>query len=162
MLLFPGGVRESNHGKGENNLLFWPEETDFVRAAAKFDALIVPFGAVGAADSVTFIRDKSGEQPNIPSARRWANRTEDFRFPLAVPTNPRRFYFRFGEPIATSDVDASDRDACARVYAQSRSSVESCIAWLVEERKRDAFDSPLARLPFEAVGGGRQAPTFTL
>ena len=162
VLLFPGGVRESNHGKGENNLLFWPEETDFVRAAARFDALIVPFGAVGAADSVTFIRDKTGEQPNIPSARRWANRTEDFRFPLAVPTNPRRFYFRFGEPIATSDVDASDRDACARVYAQSRSSVESSIAWLVEERKRDAFDSPLVRLPFEAVGRGAQAPTFTL
>jgi pimeloyl-ACP methyl ester carboxylesterase len=163
VLLFPGGVRESNHGKGENNKLFWPEETDFVRAAAKYDALIVPFGAVGAADSVTFLRDKTGEQPNIPSARRWANRTEDFRFPLAVPTNPRRFYFRFGEPIATSDVDASDRDECARVYAQSRSSVESSIAWLLEERKRDAFDSPLVRLPFEAVGGGRaQAPTFSL
>ncbi len=162
VLLFPGGVRESNHGKGENNLLFWPAETDFVRAAAKYDALIVPFGAVGAADSVTFLRDKTGEQPNIPSARRWANRTEDFRFPLAVPTNPRRFYFRFGEPISTSDVDASDRDACARVYAQSRSSVESSIAWLVEERKRDAFDSPLVRLPFEAVGRGAQAPTFTL
>ena len=96
MLLFPGGVRESNHGKGENKF-FWPAETDFVRAAAKYDALIVPFGAVGAADSVTFLRDKTGEQPNIPSARRWANRTEDFRFPLAVPTNPRRFYFRFGE-----------------------------------------------------------------
>ena len=163
VLLFPGGVRESNHGKGENNKLFWPEETDFVRAASKFDALIVPFGAVGAADSVSFLRDKSGEQPNIPSARRWANRTEDFRFPLAVPTNPRRFYFRFGEPISTSDVDASDRDACARVYAQSRSAVESSIAWLVEERKRDAFDSPLVRLPFEAAGGGRaQAPTFSL
>ena len=133
-----------------------------MRAAAKFDALIVPFGAVGAADSVTFIRDKSGEQPNIPSARRWANRTEDFRFPLAVPTNPRRLYFRFGEPISTSDIDAADRDACSEIYAQSRSSVESCIAWLVEERKRDAFDSPLVRLPFEAVGRGAQAPTFTL
>jgi len=31
VLLFPGGVRESNHGKGENNMLFWPEETDFVQ-----------------------------------------------------------------------------------------------------------------------------------
>ena len=45
---------------------FWPEEIDFVRAAAKFDALIVPFGAVGAADSVTFFRDKTGEQPQHP------------------------------------------------------------------------------------------------
>jgi pimeloyl-ACP methyl ester carboxylesterase len=31
VLLFPGGVRESNHGRGENNKLFWPEETDFVQ-----------------------------------------------------------------------------------------------------------------------------------
>ena len=53
-------------------------------------------------------------------------------------------------------------DACSEIYAQSRSSVESCIAWLVEERKRDAFDSPLVRLPFEAAGGGAQAPTFSL
>lgn len=162
VLLFPGGVRESNHGKGENNKLFWPEETDFVRVAAKFDAFIVPFGAVGAADSVTFFRDQVGEQPNIPSARRWANKEEDFRFPLAVPTNPRRFYFRFGEPISTQDVDAKDKEECARVYAQARSAVESSIEWCVENRERDRFDSPLARLPFEAAGRGAQAPTFTL
>lgn len=74
VLLFPGGVKESNHDKGENYKLFWPEETDFVRAAAKFNADIVPFGAIGAADSVTFFRDKADQKPaDVPSARRWAN-----------------------------------------------------------------------------------------
>lgn len=50
-LLFPGGAREATHGKGEDYALFWPKDraADFVRVAAKFDALIVPFGAVGAA-----------------------------------------------------------------------------------------------------------------
>lgn len=76
VLLFPGGVKESNHDKGENYKLFWPEETDFVRAAAKFNADIVPFGAIGAADSVTFFRDKADQKPaDVPSARRWANAT---------------------------------------------------------------------------------------
>jgi 1-acyl-sn-glycerol-3-phosphate acyltransferase len=163
ILLFPGGVRESNHSKGENNQLFWPEETDFVRAAAKFNAVIVPFGAVGAADSVTFLRDKVGDGADVPSARRWANRTEDFRFPLVVPTNPRRFYFRFGEPIYTKDVEASDRDACAQVYAEAKNSVESSIAWLVEQRKEDMFDNPQLRLPLEAIRDWReQAPTFQI
>ena len=50
-LLFPGGAREATHSKGEDYALFWPKDraADFVRVAAKFDALVVPFGAVGAA-----------------------------------------------------------------------------------------------------------------
>lgn len=49
-LLFPGGVREVFHGKDEAYKLLWPEKTDFVRTAAKFNATIVPLSAVGAAD----------------------------------------------------------------------------------------------------------------
>jgi pimeloyl-ACP methyl ester carboxylesterase len=61
-LLFPGGAREATHGKGEDYALFWPEEraADFVRVAAKFDALIVPFGAVGAAVSFCYTSNRSG------------------------------------------------------------------------------------------------------
>ena len=132
-----------------------------VRAAAKFDALIVPFGAVGAADSVTFIRDKSGEQPNIPSARRWANRTEDFRFPLAVPQSPRRFYFLFGDTIATADLDPNDRAACAATYADAKAAVRGALDYLLEERKADAYESPLLRIPLETATG-TPAPTFDL
>ena len=51
MLLFPGGIREALHGPGEDYQLFWPSKTDFVRVAARFDAVVVPFGGVGADDS---------------------------------------------------------------------------------------------------------------
>lgn len=54
-LLFPGGVREVFHGKGEDYQLFWPEKTDFVRVAARFNATIVPISAVGSADSANIL-----------------------------------------------------------------------------------------------------------
>ncbi|KAH8097904.1 hypothetical protein JL720_823 [Aureococcus anophagefferens] len=148
--------------------------TDFVRVAAKYGADIVPFGAVGAADSFTIVRDKDEPLPfgggdprggagSVPSARRWANRTEDFRFPLAVPTSPRRFYFRstqrFGEVIATADLDANDKDACAAVYAEARDACRGSIDWLLEKREGDAYENPLLRLPYEAASGAA-APTF--
>jgi len=55
VLLFPGGALEALHGTGDKYRLFWPEQTDFVRAAAKFGATIVPFGAVGCAENVTVL-----------------------------------------------------------------------------------------------------------
>lgn len=51
VLLFPGGIREAAHGPGENYKLFWSEKTDFVRMAARFNAVVVPFGGIGSADN---------------------------------------------------------------------------------------------------------------
>ncbi|OWM63782.1 hypothetical protein CDL15_Pgr006044 [Punica granatum] len=50
ILLYPGGMREALHRKGEEYKLFWPEQSEFVRMAARFGAKIVPFGAVGEDD----------------------------------------------------------------------------------------------------------------
>ncbi|PKI65508.1 hypothetical protein CRG98_014096 [Punica granatum] len=50
VLLYPGGVREALHRKGEEYKLFWPEQAEFVRMAARFGAKIVPFGTVGEDD----------------------------------------------------------------------------------------------------------------
>jgi hypothetical protein len=36
--------------QGEEYKLFWPEQSEFVRMAARFGAKIVPFGAVGEDD----------------------------------------------------------------------------------------------------------------
>lgn len=36
--------------QGEEYKLFWPEQPEFVRVAAKFGAKIVPFGVVGEDD----------------------------------------------------------------------------------------------------------------
>ncbi|KAI3825438.1 hypothetical protein L1987_06925 [Smallanthus sonchifolius] len=50
VLLYPGGAREALHRKGEVHKLFWPEQQEFVRMAAKCGATIVPFGSVGEDD----------------------------------------------------------------------------------------------------------------
>ncbi|XP_010245387.2 PREDICTED: acyltransferase-like protein At1g54570, chloroplastic [Nelumbo nucifera] len=50
VLLYPGGVREALHRKGEEYKLFWPDQPEFVRMAARFGATIVPFGVVGEDD----------------------------------------------------------------------------------------------------------------
>lgn len=55
VLLFPGGAREACHRQTEKYQLFWPERTDFVRAAAKYNAIVVPFGGIGSADNLRFI-----------------------------------------------------------------------------------------------------------
>ncbi|XP_056168192.1 phytyl ester synthase 1, chloroplastic-like isoform X2 [Syzygium oleosum] len=50
VLLYPGGSREAGHYKGEEYKLFWPDQPEFVRMAARFGATIVPFGTVGEDD----------------------------------------------------------------------------------------------------------------
>ncbi|KAL0005711.1 hypothetical protein SO802_013272 [Lithocarpus litseifolius] len=50
VLLYPGGSREALHYKGEEYKLFWPDQQEFVRMAARFGATIVPFGVVGEDD----------------------------------------------------------------------------------------------------------------
>ncbi|CAN0541792.1 unnamed protein product, partial [Ectocarpus sp. 12 AP-2014] len=57
MLLYPGGVKEALHQKGQDYQIFWPEKGEFVRMAASFNATIVPFAAVGSADSVALWMD---------------------------------------------------------------------------------------------------------
>ncbi|ANM64775.1 Esterase/lipase/thioesterase family protein [Arabidopsis thaliana] len=65
VLLYPGGVREALHRKGEEYKLFWPEQSEFVRVASKFGAKIVPFGVVGEDDIFNIVLD-SNDQRNIP------------------------------------------------------------------------------------------------
>ena len=43
VLLFPGGISEAMHGKDEYYTLKWPNKTDFVRLASRFNATVVPF-----------------------------------------------------------------------------------------------------------------------
>lgn len=45
-----------------------PEKTDFVRMATMMDALIVPFAAVGMAESLTTIADGRSPPPPLLSA----------------------------------------------------------------------------------------------
>ncbi|KAH9743283.1 AB hydrolase-1 domain-containing protein [Citrus sinensis] len=64
-LLYPGGMREAMHRKGEEYKLFWPETSEFVRMAATFGATIIPFGTVGEDDVAQIVLDVD-DQMKIP------------------------------------------------------------------------------------------------
>jgi hypothetical protein len=51
--------------RGQKNLLYWSEDTEFVRPAARMNAVIVPFSCVGADDAVDIILDGQ-EMQRIP------------------------------------------------------------------------------------------------
>ncbi|KAF8013084.1 hypothetical protein BT93_I1070 [Corymbia citriodora subsp. variegata] len=70
VLLYPGGMREALHRKGEKYKLFWPEQSEFVRMAVKFGAKIVPFGTVGEDDIGEVFYDYD-DQMKIPYFRNW-------------------------------------------------------------------------------------------
>ncbi|XP_020533536.1 acyltransferase-like protein At3g26840, chloroplastic isoform X2 [Jatropha curcas] len=119
VLLYPGGVREACHRKGEEYKLFWPEQSEFVRMAARFGAKIVPFGVVGEDDFFEVFFDYD-DQMKVPLLRDYIKdiaeqaksvRTEvhgeagnqDMHLPGVLPKFPGRFYYYFGKPIETED-----------------------------------------------------------
>lgn len=57
ILLFPGGPYEVCRRRGQKNKIHWREDTDFVRPAARMDAIIVPFSSLGADDCVDILLD---------------------------------------------------------------------------------------------------------
>ncbi|KAI0564143.1 hypothetical protein FGB62_30g312 [Gracilaria domingensis] len=144
ILLFPGGAREVCRRRGERNQIFWDSELDFLRPAAKFNALIVPFSAVGADDAVNIVLDGQELQklPVLgPGIRRFLKRNElsvANVMPLTT-TPPRldRFYFKFHEPIDTESIEPSDISTCREVYKRVKQDVENGISELVIERERD-------------------------
>jgi len=187
VLLFPGGAREACHGPGDKYRLFWPKRTDFVRLAARFNALIVPFGSVGSADNVRFIPESVAkglaslrllpEAPQAPLPDKVStgglmpvseSLAEPPRFPSIFPRLPPaqsnsagfgdRFYYSFGSPVDLTDLDPKDRDACDAVYAQLQRDVEGEIAWLLEARTRDPYRDFLRRQAFERIANLDRVP----
>lgn len=178
VLLFPGGVREALHGKGEDYQLFWREKTDFIRLAAKFNATVVPLSAIGAADSVDIVLDApellklpfgigdnlANFSSSVTSARFDAS-SEDEMFvpPLAVPKPfPARHYFLFGKPYDTSTLDPNDQDACTDVYKAIKDEVNNDIQALLEARKDDPFAlDGIKRASYKRLFG-KDPPTFPM
>jgi pimeloyl-ACP methyl ester carboxylesterase/1-acyl-sn-glycerol-3-phosphate acyltransferase len=174
-LLFPGGVREVFHGKNESYQLFWPEKTDFVRTAARFNATIVPISAVGMADSFNILVESS-EIENIPilgqRAKEFAsnitaarfdveNEDESFLAPLVAPGLPSRNYFIFGKPLYTSELDPRDKDACKQAYKAIQEEMNRGFEDILEAREKDPFKDAGPRFTYERLAG-RQAPTFDI
>ena len=153
-----------------------------MRMAAKYGATIVPFAAVGVDDSLEIILDADELQKTpilgqmvasraagLPQARRGvaagglADEPESFVSPLALPKlPPRRMYFLFQKPISTTPEDLQDRARCEELYVQVKSEVEGGLEYLLRRRKEDEYEDFGKRVFYEAVRGGKQAPTFPL
>mmetsp|Transcript_3776 Transcript_3776/g.5834 ORF Transcript_3776/g.5834 Transcript_3776/m.5834 type:complete len:725 (-) Transcript_3776:374-2548(-) len=174
-LLFPGGVKEVFHGKDEAYKLIWPENVDFVRTAARFNATIVPISALGAADSVNILIDgpeilklpfgigerAANSSANIVSARFNQNNTDElFQPPFALPKGlPARHYFVFGEAISTDHIDPKDKDGCAKLYKAVQDEMNRGFDDVLHARKEDPFADTARRIAYEQLAG-RAAPTF--
>lgn len=179
VLMYPGGVREALHRKGEAYKLFWPDQPEFVRMAARFGVTIIPFGCVGEDDFLEIILDYNDEK-NIPYLRDGIKSfNEDFtgiretvkgedgnqvlHLPAVLPKVPGRLYFLFGKPIEMNGMDnvLKDRENANQVYLQIKSEVESVVSYLKRKRNEDPYRSITRRRFYEATWGpSAQVPTF--
>ncbi|PRQ34588.1 putative diacylglycerol acyltransferase, alpha/Beta hydrolase [Rosa chinensis] len=179
-LLFPGGLREALHLKGEAYKLFWPERAEFVRMAARFGAKIVPFGTVGEDDFADVLFDYE-DQMKIPFFKKYIDELSDklagkvratsggevgnqaLYLPGILPKFPGRFYHHFGKPIETEGrkEELRDKENAHELYLQVKSDVENCLAYLQEKRESDPYRSLVSRILYQAKNGfTAQVPTF--
>ncbi|KAF3485887.1 hypothetical protein F2Q69_00055852, partial [Brassica cretica] len=181
VLLYPGGIREALHRKGEEYKLFWPEQQEFVRVASKFGAKIVPFGVVGEDDICKLVLD-GDDQRNIPILKQFMEEAtkqagnlregdetelgnQDCYLPGLLPKIPGRFYYYFGKPIETEgkEQELRDKEKAQEFYLQVKSEVEQCIAYLKMKREGDPYRHLLPRMMYQASHGfSSEIPTFDL
>ncbi|KAJ4902552.1 Esterase/lipase/thioesterase family protein [Raphanus sativus] len=181
VVLYPGGVREALHRKGEEYKLFWPEHSEFVRIASKFGAKIIPFGAVGEDDLCQMVLDYN-DQMKIPFLKNLIEeithdtiklrndeegevRNQDLHMPGIIPKIPGRYYVYFGKPIETKgrEKELHDKEKAHEVYLEVKSEVERCMTYLKTKRETDPYRNILPRLLYYLSHGfSSQVPTFDL
>ncbi|KAF8087639.1 hypothetical protein N665_0573s0012 [Sinapis alba] len=181
VVLYPGGVREALHRKGEEYKLFWPEHSEFVRIASKFGARIIPFGAVGEDDLCQMVLDYN-DQMKIPFLKNLIEeithdtiklrndeegevRNQDLHIPGIIPKIPGRYYVYFGKPIETKgrEKELNDKEKAHEVYLEVKSEVERCMTYLKTKRETDPYRNILPRLLYYISHGfSSQVPTFDL
>lgn len=181
VLLYPGGVREALHRKGEEYKLFWPEEAEFVRMAARFGATIVPFGVVGEDDISQILLDcddlkkipyfkhaiaeLTEESGKLRTDSKGEVSNQDVYMPIMLPKPPGRFYYLFGKPIKTEGkkLDLKNRKESHEFYLKIKSEVENCIGFLKEKREHDPYRDIASRIFYQSVHGfNSQVPSFEI
>ncbi|KAK9678112.1 hypothetical protein RND81_11G188700 [Saponaria officinalis] len=181
VLLYPGGMREALHRKGEEYQLFWPEQSEFVRMAARFGAKIVPFGVVGEDDigkvvvdyndlnRIPYFKAEIEELTNEAIKLRTESSDEvsnqQVHLPGILPQIPGRLYYLFGKPIETKERkhELKDRQKAQEVYMEVKSEVEKCLAYLKEKRETDPYRTLMSRLVYMSTHGlSSEIPTFEL
>lgn len=168
ILLFPGGASEALKDKGEEYQLKWPEEQEFVRIAAKFNATIVPLSGIGIDDSIDIIAS-SKEMLNVPVIGDFLKRSMDnvkkvredetLVFPLTRPRAINRLYFKLGKPIRTSKDVVNDKEKCEEIYQEAKRGVEEGISYLKKNRLQDPYRDLIPRVLYEQ-NTSKKAPTF--
>ncbi|KAK7258783.1 hypothetical protein RIF29_24370 [Crotalaria pallida] len=180
VLLYPGGVREALHFKGEEYKLIWPDQPEFVRMAARFGATIVPFGTVGEDDIAEIVLDYN-DLAKIPivndyiiNLRRDSIKIRDdasgevanpnLSCQVLLPKIPGRFYYLFGKPIRTRGMEnvLKDREAANQLYLQVKSQVKHNIDYLIKKREEDPYRNLIVRKMYQAFypSESDQTPTF--
>jgi 1-acyl-sn-glycerol-3-phosphate acyltransferase len=163
ILVFPGGGREVMRRKGEAYHLIWKQRAGFARMAIEHGYDIIPFGSVGPDESFKILVD--GNDVKASAIWKWlAGRTRiseitrdgDMLPPIARglgPTmlpRPQRFYFGFGQRIATASLQGqqTDKDAIWALREQVAQAVELQIERLIQYRTQDRLSnwSPLRRM----------------
>lgn len=181
ILLYPGGIREALHRKGEEYKLFWPEQSEFIRMAARFGAKIVPFGVVGEDDfgdvlldyddqikipfMKSIIEEFTNSVGNLRTEMRGEVANQDLHFPMFLPKVPGRFYYYFGKPIETEGrkQELRDKGKAHELYLQVQDEIKKNIAFLKEKREKDPYRSVLSRLAYQAAHGvTSEIPTFEI
>ncbi|KAL3652756.1 hypothetical protein CASFOL_002437 [Castilleja foliolosa] len=181
VLLYPGGVREALHRKGEEYKLFWPDKPEFVRMAARFGAKIVPFGVVGEDDLFKLFLDyddlmriplmkelikqsnKNMARVRVGSEVKGEVAKQEFFIPGFYPKVPGRFYFLFGKAMETEGREelVKDRYETNEFYLRIKREVERCMAYLIEKREEDPYRRLVDRLLYRAVSAPiHHIPTF--
>ncbi|KAL2551118.1 Acyltransferase-like protein [Forsythia ovata] len=181
VLLYPGGVREALHRKGEKYKLFWPEKPEFVRMASKFGAKIVPFGVVGEDDimeqfldyndlmKIPLVKEFISQRNTVLSRVRGGTQitgevgNQDFFVPGIYPKIPGRFYFLFGKPIETKGREEllKNKELCKELYLQIQSEITRNIDYLLKKREDDPYRHVFERTMYRALSGAvHQIPAF--
>ena len=145
ILVFPGGAREVAKRRGEKYQLIWKERIGFARMSIRHGYTIVPFGAVGAEESVDIVAD-AHDLNALPFGRiaRMLGLRDDAMIPLVrgigltpLP-RPERLYFGIGEPIDAAEYGGDESvESCRKLRDRTRSAVASEIARLRTKQETD-------------------------
>ncbi|KAH9564058.1 hypothetical protein CY35_04G004500 [Sphagnum magellanicum] len=164
VLLFPGGSREVCKRRGEEYKLMWKPTVDFVRMASRLNAIIVPFGILGADEAYKIIFDgddmlRSPIGPLLRALYAQLQISTDNIYPLtALPflnlpsiipiPSIERIYIHFGKSIDTSNYGCKtdNKDECKELYLLVKKRVEDSIDMLKGIREQDPERSLPARL----------------
>ncbi|EFJ42301.1 hypothetical protein VOLCADRAFT_107348 [Volvox carteri f. nagariensis] len=159
VLLFPGGAKEVVKKRGQEYKLLWKESPDFVRLAARCNALIVPFAAVGADDAYDVIMDTDEviAHPVLgPLTTGLLSRVSNALDPVesifpitrmpvvGLPTpipipNLQRLYFQFAPPVdpRALGTNINDPQQVQELYDNVKGTVTQCMAELLAFRDAD-------------------------